>query len=256
MILLIQSSFQGMKVILLISGALMNYLWIFEEELIKNDEAIITDSFRLTHLHDTLKSTTSDQLKVVVLGRGLGSARISKLSEKKLHLSEINLAPGEERSIDLFVGLSRPQTIKKVLELATGFPVKRLFLHRTELGEKSYETSKVLEDQTLKKHLLLGLSQTGRFHTLPEVEVCKYVPFSKIDQTENRLIFHPGTSSSLKDFDLTNLALAIGSERGYTPKELELFKENEFKECWLSDSILRVETALTSALSGIDLLKF
>jgi 16S rRNA (uracil1498-N3)-methyltransferase len=256
MIQLIQSLFQGMKVILLISGALMNYLWIFEEELIKNDEAMITDSFRLTHLQDILKSSSSDQLKVVALGRGLGSATISKLSERELHLAEINLAPGEERSIDLFVGLSRPQTIKNVLKLTAGFPVKRLFLHRTELGEKSYETSKVLENEALAKHLLLGLSQTGRFHTLPEVEVCKYVPFSKIDQIKNRLLFHPGTPSSLKDFELTNLALAIGSERGYTNKELELFKENGFKECWLSDSILRVETALASALSGIDLLNF
>ena len=256
MIQLIQRVFQGMKARQLISGELMNYLWIFEEELIKKDEAIITDSFRLTHLQDILKSTSSDQLKVVVLGSGLGTATINKLSEKELHLIEINSSPGEERSIDLFVGLSRPQTMKKVLELTAGFPVKRLFFHRTELGEKSYETSKVLEREALSKHLLLGLSQTGRFHTLPEVEICKYVPFSKIDQNKNRLIFHPKTSSSLKDFKLTNLALAIGSERGYTQKELEFFKENGFKECWLSDSILRVETALTSALSGIDLLKF
>jgi len=234
----------------------MNYLWIFDNEMEENDKAVITDSFRLSHLQEILKANSSDQLKVVSINRGIGTATIENLTDTELRLSKVKVSEGQARSIDLFVGLSRPQTMKKVLELASGFPVRRLFLHRTELGEKSYETSKVFEEDQLQKHLLLGLSQTGRFHTLPEVEVCKYIPFSKIEETKNRIIFHPGKTSSLKDFELNDLALAIGSERGYTDNELKLFKENGFKECWLSDSILRVETALTSALSGIDLLKF
>lgn len=234
----------------------MNYLWIFDSEMEENDKAVITDSFRLSHLQEILKSNSSDQLKVVSIDKGIGTATVESLSETELKLSNIDVTSGQERNIDLFVGLSRPQTMKKVLELASGFPVRNLYLHRTELGEKSYETSKVFEEDQLKKHLLLGLSQTGRFHDLPQVEVCKYIPFSKIEETKTRIIFHPGVSSGLKDFELDNLALAIGSERGYTENELKLFKENSFKECWLSDSILRVETALTSALSGIDLLKF
>ena len=234
----------------------MNYLWIFENELEKNDKAVIEDSFRSVHLQEILRAKTSDKLKVIVLGKGLGTASIEDIKGSKIELQMNELKSGEERSVDLFVGLSRPQTMKKVLELSSGFPVKRLFLHRTELGEKSYETSKVLGDEQLQKHLLLGLSQTGRFHDLPQVEICKYVPFSQIEDRKNKIIFHPGQSSSLKDFQREDLVMAIGSERGYTTKELELFKSNGFKECWLSNSIMRVETALTSALSGIDLLGF
>ena len=234
----------------------MNYLWIFENELNKNDKVVIEDSFRSVHLQEILRAKASDQLKVVVLGKGIGTASIEDIKGSKIELQMNELNSGEERSIDLFVGLSRPQTMKKVLELASGFPVRKLFLHRTELGEKSYETSKVLEDDQLQKHLLLGLSQTGRFHDLPQVEIYKYVPFSQVEERKNKIIFHPGQSSSLKDFQIQELVLAIGSERGYTTKELELFKSNGFKECWLSNSIMRVETALTSALSGIDLLKF
>ena len=128
----------------------MNYLWIFENELKKNDKVVIEDSFRSVHLQEILRAKASDQLKVVVLGKGLGTASIEDIKGSKIELQMNELKSGEERSIDLFVGLSRPQTMKKVLELASGFPVKRLFLHRTELGEKSYETSKVLEDDQLQ----------------------------------------------------------------------------------------------------------
>ncbi len=234
----------------------MNYLWVFENEVEENEKIVIKDDFRIQHLNEILKSKKSDQLKIVILNKGLGLASIDKLEHNEIQLTIKSLSPGQERTIDLMVGLSRPQTMKKVLELASGFPVKRIFLHRTELGEKSYETSKVLEDDQLSKHLLLGLSQTGRFQTLPEVEVCKYIPFSKVEDKKNKIIFHPREKSCLKSFVLEDLVLAIGSERGYTESELDKFKENGFKTCWLSDSILRVETALTSALSGIDLIRF
>ena len=234
----------------------MNYLWIFDKEIKENDNAVITDSFRLSHLKETLKSAKSDQLKIILLGKGVGNATIRSISDEEICLSNLILSPGQERTINLLVGLSRPQTMKKVLEVASVFPVKKLYLHRTELGEKSYETSKVFEEDQPKKHLLQGLSQSGRFHTLPEVEVCKYIPFSKVDDNKNKIIFHPKSTISLKSFEHSDLALAIGSERGYTARELKQFNDHGFKNCWLSDSILRVETALTSALSGIELLSF
>ncbi|MCO4792468.1 MAG: RsmE family RNA methyltransferase [Bacteriovoracaceae bacterium] len=234
----------------------MNFLWVFENEISEKDRVEITDSVRLEHLHNILKSKENDELKVVLLNQGIGKAKINSLSTEKVQLEIQNSNEGEKRSIKVLVGLSRPQTMKKVLELASSFPVSDLYFHRSELGEKSYETSKILEANQIEKHLLLGLSQVGRFHTLPNIHISKHIPFNSIKDIETKIIFHPGSSKSLKDFPHNDIVLAFGSERGYTKAELALFEENNFQKAWLSPSILRVETALTSALSGLDLLSF
>jgi len=47
----------------------------------------------------------------------------------------------------------------------------------------------------------------------------------------------------------SEIVLAIGSERGWTDKELELFRQSHFRTAGMGTRVLRTETAVVSALA-------
>ncbi len=202
------------------------------------------------------------QLKAFIVNQGNCLVEVIELSESdftlkiKQRLQSFETIPGQATtpaSLTLLVGLSRPQTIKKVLELGTTMGVSRFLFVPAELSEKSYGTSKVFGQVELEKHLLLGLAQSACLFQLPEVHVLKssrqiekYVENSKkylcslTDKHERALL--PKDSSEA-------ITIAIGPERGWTNMEEENFLKLGFQRLGLYSTTLRVEAAVVSALT-------
>ena len=238
----------------------MNTLLISSHDLIDDNLYEIKDSLRFDHLKNILKLKEGDPIKVCFINRGIGKGYIASIGKNHLKVSTKG-SPFIKKSepwCDLLVGLSRPQTCKKVLELGTSLGVNSFEFVQAKLSEKSYGDSKLFQNKTYEEFILNGLSQSATFYKKPSFILSSKINLDKHKDKTQKIVLSPYTNKSLNDIELNfadPLTVAIGPERGWTKDELEHFRNNDFFEVSLSPSILRVETATVAILSQLELLK-
>ena len=130
----------------------------------------------------------------------------------------------------------------------------------TELGEKSYMKSNLLERGTAYKMLLDGTVQAASTH-IPELflhqnlkeclqEISKNpaelkIALDNVNASENLFSFMQNRAQKFP------VIAAIGSERGWTDNERQLLEKSGFTRCSMGQRIMRTETAATVASSII-----
>ncbi|MBK8944311.1 MAG: RNA methyltransferase [Ignavibacteriae bacterium] len=240
----------------------MNILILSEKDKLSNNLYRICDE-RFIHVKNILKSEIGDILEIGLLNVQLGKARIVYLDEKKLELEIIDLFDTEKTklNIDLICALPRPQTLKKVLAISATVGVRNLFFIKSEKVEKSYFHSPLLFEENYTKYLVEGLSQ-GKQIFLPNVSFHNRFKIFFEDEFhsnnyDTKLLAHPNSENNLLKFDfsnINNIVVAIGPEGGWNDFEINFMQSLGFKKFLLSKSILRVESAIISALSQIELI--
>lgn len=218
---------------------------------------ILKDPEVLAHLMGHLLIKAGDSLKVLVLGQGLGTAKVLKTSPEEVSLEVEIEGLGEPQNIHLLVAASRPPTVKKVIEHGTSFGVKSFSFFKAELSEKSYLTSKVFEPENLNDLLNKGLAQGSSFSHLPTVNRYQSLNEAIKNCEEQRFLLSLNGKNTFEQCSLDTkkpITLAIGPERGWTKKEEDLLKENSFQPVVIGKSILRVEIATFSALGQLAML--
>ncbi|MDA3859729.1 MAG: RsmE family RNA methyltransferase, partial [Melioribacteraceae bacterium] len=211
-----------------------------------------------------LKSEVGDLIEVGLINSAIGKAKILKFDTTSVLLEIVNLSEKITTSpkIDVICALPRPQTLKKVLSNCATMGVSNLYLIRSEKVEKSYFHSKLLETENYTQFLIEGLSQ-GKRVALPKVSIHnKFKPFFEneirnISSNSTCLLAHPTTENYLTKIPVNrsqNILLAIGPEGGWNDFEISLMEEKGFIKFKLSESILRVENAVTASLSQIELM--
>ncbi len=223
-----------------------------------NENSVITDPEILKHINQTIKAQVGDVLKVTVLNQGIGKAKILFIDHSVLKLEIIELHPAKNSWFDLVVGVSRPQTMKKILEHATTYGANSFHFYQAALSEKSYLTSKIYEPDSMKELTTLGLAQSTIYAKNPELKLYPYNPATHFEAYQQKYILDlNGTHSFLDekiDFSLP-IALSIGPERGFIQEDLDYFKKAGFKSIKISSTVLRVEHAIYSAISQLEMLK-
>lgn len=226
--------------------------------ILKDQTGLITDPHVLGHIHTTLKLKIDDTVKCTVLNSGRTVGRVLEISENSCQLSLLPLTPGKPQWVDLIVGLSRPQTTKKILEHATTFGARRFHFFKAALSEKSYLDSKIFENKAYEEFLIAGLSQAAIYTDLPEFKLDIYNPAEQYAKAPQKFILDLKTDKSFLDveIDFTKpITLAVGPERGFIAQDIERFHHAGFTSIKISSSILRVEHAVYSAVSQLELLR-
>lgn len=228
--------------------------------ILKNSDGIITDSKIIAHMFETLKASHGDVFRCTILGKGLCLGTIESLTKNECHLKLSEFKAAQPQWFNLIVGISRPQTTKKVLEHATTFGAKKIHFFKAALSEKSYLDSKVFENNEYEDYLLAGLSQAAIFSDLPEVTTDRYNPADSYSDIPQKFILDLNATENFDDlrssinFD-TPVTLAIGPERGFISEDIARFHQAGFKSVKISSSILRVEHAIYSAVSQLELIR-
>lgn len=238
----------------------MNNLLLKPEDKVSNNEYAVRDTHRLTHLREVLKVNINQELSACLLNQGLCQAVVKNIHEKEIIFDIHSLQDGAASLYHLWVGLSRPQTIKKILEHGSTLGVGSFHFFKAELSEKSYMTSKVLTPEESNELCDLGLAQSGCYFQTPKVEVIPYLPndrFANLDKTQ-KFILDLETDKTFEDYPIDfsqPIHLAIGPERGWVKKEIEHFHQAGFQSVAISPTILRVEYAMAVSLGQLDMLK-
>lgn len=236
----------------LMRNELMNSL------ILKDKSGVITDRHTLNHIHSTLKLKVDDIVKCTVLNQGLTKGRIEKIDESSCQLKLEATFPGEPQWFDLVIGLSRPQTSKKILEHATTFGARNFHFFKAALSEKSYLDSKIFEDRAYEEFLLAGLSQSAIYADLPRFKLDIYNPANQYQSAPQKFILDLKADKSFLglNLDFTKpITLAVGPERGFIQEDIKKFHAAGFTSVKISSSILRVEHAIYSAISQLELLR-
>jgi len=224
------------------------------EQAIEQVEWSAKDS-RTIHLQNTLKAKEGDLVDFGVINGPKGKGRVAwqASGNAKIFLNWHPAGASDLMPISILVGLSRPQTCRKIIEQGSTLGVSEILFFPSEKGELSYGDSSLWENEW-RRLLVKGAEQAFSCH-LP---VCQKVGSLKqaIEQSTSTnsirlaLDIYEATKplALLKPSPGQSVQLAIGPERGWSNKERRFLRDMGFALAHLGQRVLRVETAMVASV--------
>jgi RsmE family RNA methyltransferase len=219
---------------------------------------------RTVHLIKVLHKKTGDTFEAGILGGGRGTGKIEKIGlDGSIAFSlDANESPLPRLPVRVAVGFPRPIQIRRLLRDISSLGVGAVDLFGTELGEKSYRDTKLLNDGGARSALIEGASQS-RDTTLPALSV-----FPRLEDWLNERPWDCGPAApsgaapllvaadnvrpegamSRLTPTMRPVVLAIGAERGWSDRERALLEKAGFLRLSLGNRALRTETACVAAV--------
>ena len=212
---------------------------------------------RLRHVMDVHRAAAGDELRVGLLGGGVGIGRVLQLGPDLLEMEvHLDRAPPPPLPLTLLLALPRPKVLRRVLRTASSMGVKRMVLFNAWKVEKSYWQSPYLQPSAMHEQLLLGLEQ-ARDTMLPEILIRPlFKPFVEDElpglvRETMALVAHPEALAECPRNTGRPVTLAIGSEGGFTSYEVEKFESCGFTPVSVGERILSTETAVPALLGRL-----
>lgn len=223
--------------------------FLTSSDKIKNDIAEISgDEF--TYAVKVLRQKTGF---TVIVNTGDGYDRIGEISEitkDKLTVKIRETVKNEatpDKKITLYQGSCKQGKNDFIVQKAVELGISRIVFFKSD-----FVTEKEVNVERLRKIATEALKQCGRADSV-EVEFTDY--FSAVDNCENAVIFYEGEcENTLSDIGNDVSALFVGSEGGFSEREVGYARERGLKTITLGKRILRAETASVVATSMIQYL--
>ena len=203
------------------------------------------------------------EIAVAFLGGGRGKARIVVVTQEWIDIEILSREPSLAlQPIDLLVGLSRPQTSRKVLQAAVMAGVRSLHFIKTIRGEKSYVDATLFLEDSMRKETIKALEQVGQgLH--PEIRVHRNFDYfvkhhlSSFSSCESKFIAVPNNAviqERGRRGHSHRFVLAIGPEAGWSSEEVSVFESAGFSKIGLGERVVRVEVAVSMLLGQVMML--
>lgn len=157
--------------------------------------------------------------------------------------------------IALLIGLPRPHTAKRLLFEAASMGVKALHFFESERSEPSYAQSSLWSTDEWRDRVRLGVEQSFGTH-FPEVAMHADL------QSAISSLYGADVNIALDNYEAQgalgemlpetakSAVIALGSERGWSPTERDVFRKNGWKLAHMGAHVLRAETAAVAAVSA------
>jgi 16S rRNA (uracil1498-N3)-methyltransferase len=224
------------------------------------------------HIIKILHKKTGDAFTAGIIGGMAGTAVITSVTDKSSEdggTLSFTFTPETDGKLlyplTLIIGFPRPIQLKRLLRDVAGLGCCAVHLTGTELGEKSYMQSSLVERGAAYQMLLDGTVQAGSTH-VPELFLHQTLEecISSLEEKDSVKITLDNVRAScpLTSFIASHtvktaagapipVTAAIGSERGWTDRERALLETAGYTRCTMGRRILRTETAATVAASVI-----
>lgn len=226
---------------------------------------------RAQHIIKVLHKKAGDTFAAGIIGGQSGVATIVEISTSGDTAGiSFDFSPaGDGKPLapfEMIIGFPRPIQLKRLLRDIAALGVCRVHLTGTDLGEKSYMQSNLVERGTAYQMLLDGTVQAGSTH-VPELclyknldECLSSIEVSAEEEYLKLALDNVNPSERLADAlrPSARVVAAIGSERGWTERERQLLESKGYIRCGMGERIMRTETAATVAgaiiLSGLKII--
>lgn len=266
----------------------MNICLFTQEEI---EKPLSLKDERGLHLIKILHKKEGDTFTAGIIDGKAGVATITQIDKDFLKYTFKSESEGKLLfPLKMIIGFPRPIQLKRLLRDIAGLGVSEVHLTGTELGEKSYMQSSLVEKGNAYKMLLDGTVQAGSTHVPKlflhytvsdcikaiDLQSSAQVQAAGVSQTMTKsqsTAITPPTNTTpelkiaLDNVDATmslsqylvahtatqpqTIVAAIGSERGWTAHERTLLENAGYIRCSMGSRILRTETAATVSASII-----
>ena len=214
---------------------------------------------RAQHIIKVLHKKAGDSFTAGIIDGQSGTAVIREITDEGINFEFSAGGDGKPLTqLEMIIGFPRPIQLKRLLRDIAALGVARVHLTGTDLGEKSYMQSNLVERGSAYQMLLDGTVQAGSTHV---PELCLY---KKLDEcleavgAEGLLLALDNVNPAARLADAVKqkknvvtegarVVAAIGSERGWTDRERSLLESKGFIRCGMGERIMRTETAATVA---------
>ena len=145
---------------------------------------------RAQHIIKVLHKKKGDTFTAGVIGGQSGVARILAIGEEGISFDFTPEGDGKLLApLEMIIGFPRPIQLKRLLRDIAALGVSRVHLTGTDLGEKSYMQSTLVERGAAYKMLLDGSIQAGSTH-VPELSLYKTLDecLKSVEGNENLLL--------------------------------------------------------------------
>ena len=240
---------------------------IYPQEYVSENRAILRE-LRAKDVSERHELAVGITVPAACVDGLVGQATVESISTSEIVLSVVfDKAPPLKESLTAIVGVSRPHTIKKVIQVCATMGVSDLHFVPTSLGEKSYLKSKSLLQENIDYEILLGIEQSGdpippnvtvhgsfrefSGHALPKILASIVEPPALLlaDTHESKPLSRRALNKTSQVF------VAVGAETGWSEGEIKAFKAINFQSISLGSRVLRVETALTALIAQVELMR-
>jgi len=235
----------------------MNIILFEEYELTK---PLSRRDQRTIHLLKVLHKKTGDSFEAGILDGKRGTGIIEKINFDGSIIFRIyaNDPPLPRLKLRMAVAFVRPIQLKRIFRDLSNMGITEIDLIGTELGEKSYRDTKLLDDGGSRAALIEGAVQ-ARDTQIPLLSVYESLekwlgdrPWEKTGSKRMPLLLvmdNVRAEGSL--YHITPVSrpfvVAIGPERGWSDKERSLFESAGFMRLSMGSRPLRTETACVAA---------
>lgn len=232
----------------------MNCLIVFPDELVSDTQARLTGE-RAAYAFKVHGLSSGITVQAGQFGGKLGRARVKTASAEIIELElDLDIHPPPREPIDLIVAVPRPQTIKKVIGIATTMGIRSLHFVRSANTVKSYLQSPTLLPENIAFEVIKGLEQACDTRG-PLVEV--HAKFRDFVSYRLKDLLADAAAAFMLDTRAAdqqsvgvlnteakkNIVGAIGPESGWADNEVEILLQHGFLPMSLGPRMLRVETA-------------
>lgn len=240
----------------------MNICLFSEDEI---EKPLPVRDERGEHIIKILHKKAGDSFHAGIIGGSAGTAKITAVTKDAIEYTFCPESDGKPlHPLTMIIGFPRPIQLKRLLRDVAALGVCAVHLTGTELGEKSYLQSNLVERGSAYAMLRDGAAQAASTHIPP-----LYMHRTLSECLESAI---PDEKSVLLALDNVNPAqplvaalkahcappdteksvvAAIGSERGWTDNERSILEKHGFIRCGMGERIMRTETAATVAASVI-----
>jgi RsmE family RNA methyltransferase len=216
---------------------------------------------RAVHLLKVLHKKAGDTFDAGVLGGDLGTGTIEAVRLDGISFTlALKEDPPRRTPIRIAVGFPRPIQLRRLLRDLASLGVEAVDLVGTELGEKSYRDTKLLDDGGARSSLIEGAVQ-ARDTRLPALTAypdledwLKERPWEPVDEYRLSPLLiaadnvRPEGSLANLTSPPSSAVLTVGSERGWSDRERDLLEDAGFVRLSMGSRPLRTETACVAAV--------
>lgn len=228
----------------------MNCLLFEADELDRATMTLRLEGRRRRHADEILKAREGDRLRVGEVGGRLGVGEIQRLDRDELEIHvELDTDPPAKLPLRVVLALPRPPVFRRLLSTIASLGAESLLVVGTARTEGSFWQSRVLDSESIRERLLLGLEQS-RDTRLPSVGLHRYFE-SLLDEQlppliEGRraLLAHPGSGVPCPHAVEEPVTVFVGPEGGFVDYEVERLRGIGFEAVELGPRILRVEPVI------------
>jgi 16S rRNA (uracil1498-N3)-methyltransferase len=213
---------------------------------------------RAGHLREVLKRGPGESFDAGIVNGPQGKGRVERIRAEGIEWSFMPqpAAPAELDPIELWVGLPRPQTARKILQEGAALGVRAMRFVVSDKAERGYAQSTLWSSGEWRRHALAGVEQS--FSTrLPVVEFGVGLAETLAANSIKTLVALDNYEAKLGLADPAAFpveapaVVLIGAERGWSAAERELLRKNGAILAHLGRRVLRTETACVAAISLI-----